>query len=270
LVDSVAAGAAVAAPAGVFRIRALKGAEMSKTVNDPKEIFPEIVGDYQSLYAGELISVILYGSAAGKDFLPGKSDLNFMIVLSEKGMEHLDRAFSVITKWRKRDVAIPLFLTEKYIDTSMDVFPIEYLNFRSHYIVAFGKDVLEGLRFDRRFIRLQCEREIKGKLLLLREAFIESLGKARSLKEVIRQSLPALVACFSALLYLKEMEVPTQKREVLRRTSEVFHLDAQVFEQLLGIKEERVKLGEAELIELFKKYLCEMDKLAIHVDSMGG
>ena len=49
----------------------------------------------------DLVSIILYGSATGPNFQPGKSDINFMIVLTEDGIEHLDQAFEVVSKWRK-------------------------------------------------------------------------------------------------------------------------------------------------------------------------
>ena len=98
---------------------------MAKTVQDPKEIFPAIIDDYKGLFGDDLVSIILYGSAAGRDYRPGKSDINFMIVLSEEGIERLDLAFKVVETWQKRKVAIPLFLTELYVESSLDVFPIE-------------------------------------------------------------------------------------------------------------------------------------------------
>ena len=104
---------------------------MAKSIKDPKEIFTEITEDYNMIFGDDLISIIEYGSATGKDYRPGKSDINFMLVLSEEGIERLDRAFDIIKKWQKRNVAIPLFLTESYVGTSLDVFPIEYLNFQA-------------------------------------------------------------------------------------------------------------------------------------------
>ena len=123
-----------------------------------------------------------------------------MIVLSEEGIERLDKAFKVVQTWQKRKVAIPLFLTELYVESSLDVFPIEYLNFQRNHLLVYGKDILEELSFDRELVRLQCEREIKGKLLLLREAYMETSGKGKALRDVIGQSIQAFLAIFDALL----------------------------------------------------------------------
>ena len=243
---------------------------MGRNQKDPKAILPDITNAYKALFRDDLVSIILYGSATGQDFRPGKSDINFMIVLTEDGIEHLDRAFDVVNKWRKRGVAVPLFLTEEYVKTSLDVFPIEYLNFQNNYIRVFGKDILKDLEFSPKFLRLQCEREIKGKLLLLREAFIETSGKGKALKGLITQALPALMAIFEALLHLKRIDVPRERREIIRAMADAFDLEHGVFQGLLDIKEETSKLNDEESLRLFKGCLREMRKLSKLVNSLGG
>ena len=243
---------------------------MAKNVKDPKEIFPDITADYKDIYGDDLFSIILYGSATGRDYRPGKSDINFMIVLSEEGIERLDRAFEIVKKWRKRNVAIPLFLTENYVETSTDVFPIEYLNFKSNYVPVYGKDILKDLSFDTEFVRLQCEREIKGKLLLLREAYLETSGKGRALKDVISQSIRAFVAIFEALLHVKGLELPKGKLQIIRATVQAFDIDSSVFEKLLDVKDDKIKPGDDEMRGLFQKYLAEVRKLSKQVDALGG
>ena len=243
---------------------------MSKSPQNPTEIFPEIIDEYRNKFGDDLISIILYGSATGSDYRPGKSDINFMIVLSENGIESLEKAFKVVAKWQKRKVATPLFLTELYVETSLDVFPIEYLNFQRNHILVYGKDILKDLSFNAEFIRLQCEREIKGKLLLLREVFLETAGKGRALRDVIGQSIQTFLAIFDALLYLKEKEIPSEKREVIRATCETLDLDVSLFEKLLDIREQKIKPAESEIKPIFQDYLKEVRKLSKIVDTLGG
>ena len=243
---------------------------MARDIRDPKDIFPDITTDYKDVYGDDLVSIMLYGSATGKDYRPGKSDINFMIVLSEDGIERLYQAFEIVKKWRKRNVAIPLFLTENYVKTSMDVFPIEYLNFQRNYMLVYGRDILKDLSFDPEFVRLQCEREIKGKLLLLRETYLETSGKGRLLKEVISQSIRAFIAIFEALLYLKGLKFPKDKLEIIRATARAFDMDSGVFEKLLDIKQDKIKPGDDEMRGIFQAYLTEVRNLSKFVDALGG
>jgi len=243
---------------------------MARFPQDPKEIFSEIIDDYKGLFGDDLISIILYGSGAGQNYRPGRSDINFMIVLTEEGIERLHKAFKVVETWQKRKVAIPLFLTELYVESSMDVFPIEYLNFQRNHVLVYGKDILEGLSFDRELVRLQCEREVKGKLLLLREAYMETGGKGKALRDVIGQSIGAFIAIFDALLYVKEQEIPNERREVVNLTCNAFGLDAGLFQKLLDFKEEVIKPKDTQTKSLFQDYLKEVRKLSKIVDTLGG
>jgi len=241
---------------------------MPKGPKDPKEVFPEVISDSKEVFGEDLVSIILYGSAAEGHYRPGKSDINFLIVLSDTGIDQLDRAFPKMGKWRKRKIATPLFLTEDYIQSSVDVYPIEYLNFQHHYILVYGKDLLKDLVIDPRMLRLQCEREIKGKLLLLRRTFLETEGKPQALMQVIAYSLTAFMAIFEGLLALQGHEVLLDRRERIRKVCQVFGLDQTLFETLMDVREEKVKLKGAEIRELFKGYLRQVRELARKVDAM--
>jgi hypothetical protein len=161
-------------------------------------------------------------------------------------------------------------LTESYLETSVDVFPIEYLNFRHNYVLVHGKDILKDLVIEPDLLRLQCEREIKGKLLLLRQAFLESSGKGKHLKEVIGHSIRAFSAIFKALLYLEGEEVPRGKLEVLRKACKTFGLDMDLFENLLDASKGSSSAPDDETVALFRRYLAAVNKLANLVDTWGG
>ncbi len=237
---------------------------------DPKEIFAEITEEYKGLFDKEIVSIILYGSGAGPDYRPGRSDINFLIVLGEEGITSLDRAFKTVERWRKRRVAVPLFVTEEYVARSLDVFPVEYLGMQRRHILVHGKDVLADLVFEPRHIRLQCEREIKGKLLHLREGFLRTGGKESGLKELISVSLPAFWAIFEGLLFLKGEDVPGGRAELVRSACASMDLDAALFQELLGVRGETIRPGKERLMDLFRAYMEEIRKLARTVDAWGG
>ena len=52
---------------------------MAKIPVKPEEIFEEIISDYISIFGENLLSIILYGSAARGEYVKKKSDINLLI-----------------------------------------------------------------------------------------------------------------------------------------------------------------------------------------------
>lgn len=241
---------------------------MAKIPDAPEEIFEELTADYSAAFEGDLTSIILYGSGAKGEYVARRSDINFLIVLSQDGIDSLDRAIDLIPKWRKRNVAVPLFLTQAYIESALDTFPIEFLHMRKHHKLVFGEDVLEGLEISKKDLRLQIERELRGKLLYLREGFLRTGHDRETLREMLSSSVTAFASIFEALLYLKEDSTPDSKAQVFERTAQQFSLENSVFTQLLNIRSGEWQGSRIQLLDITKAYISQIKNLVEIVDKM--
>ena len=134
----------------------------------------DFVLDCRALFGDDLVSVFLYGSAAGEDFIPGVSDYNLGVVLRSVRPEHLRRAALKVPRWRRRRIGAPLFLDPAFIRQSLDVFPIEFTEMTEAHRVLYGPDPFAGLTVGLRNLRHQCEFEVRGKLLALRTAYLRA------------------------------------------------------------------------------------------------
>jgi hypothetical protein len=240
---------------------------MAKIIN-PRDIFPQITDTYKNIFGDSLISIILYGSASSSDYLPGKSDINFLIILSDDAIDNLESALNEVSRWRRRKVATPLFMTKAYITSSLDSYPIEFLNIKRNYLLVYGEDVLAEMTFDPHDLRLQCEREIKGKLLLLREGFLETDGKKKKIRELIGSSITAFISIFSGLLHLKGIAIPDAKREIVTLVAREFSIDHDPFIKCMDIKTAKKDYSTDETRLIFKAYLAEVRKLWEIVDKL--
>ncbi|MGQ9560337.1 MAG: hypothetical protein ACUVWA_07475 [Candidatus Oleimicrobiaceae bacterium] len=240
---------------------------MGKLPHTPDEIFEAFVADYRAAFGEELAAIILYGSGARGEYVPKRSDINFLIVLTEDGMRELAKALPLVGKWRKRNVSTPLFMTPEYITSSIDSFPMEFLALQRHHRVVYGQDPLAALDIDQQLLRLQCERELKGKLLHLREGYLATEGRARLLTALIRRSLATLVPLFEALLALRGVEVPAGKGEVIAKMAETFGLDGGLFAELWCVWGGGKRNAQA-LNRLAQQYIWEVRKLALMVDKL--
>jgi len=224
--------------------------------------------DTIELFGNDLVSIILFGSATTNEYVHKRSDINSLIVLNEEGIADVWRANKSVAKWRKMRIANPYFMTQTYINASTDSFPIEFLNMRFSYQVLFGENVLKDFKIRNSDLRLQCEHELKGKLLHLRQGVVLNGGKVSELERLIAQSLSTFTSIFRALLYLKNKQVPKKKKDVLMDACELFGLDAELFKKLYTVRKQKVKWNRRELIEKMKQYISEIEKLSIAVDQM--
>ena len=241
---------------------------MAKIPFLPHDIFIPLMQYKLQAFGIDLVSLMLYGSAAGGAYVKGKSDINVLVVLTPAGMNRLDQALPLVGNWRKRNVAVPLVMTRVFMESSLDSYPIEFLNMKNNSILIYGENLLETLIFKPKDLRLQIERELKSKILLLREGYLESEGQARPIRHLIGKSLTAFVAIFNALLYLKTGVAPHDKRATIGEMSKVFGLNADVFASCFSIKEGTDKLSSAEVIAVFKKYLSEAEQVCHRVDGL--
>ena len=241
---------------------------MAKAPKTPQEVFPEFVGDLRGIYGDRLQSVILYGSGARGDYVAGKSDINFLVVPAENAADDLEKVLPFVSKWKKRAVATPVIMTMAFIGSSLDVYPVEFLNMKRHYEVAFGEDVLAALVFDDKALRLQCERELKGKRMLLRTRFLETADKAQELRGLLAASITAFLSVFAALLALKGRQAPRGRREIVEAVAEAFGIEAAPFLHCIDLREGKKGLPLEELKGIFRSYTEQIEKLIRAVDGL--
>jgi predicted nucleotidyltransferase len=241
---------------------------MTKAPSNPEEIFQAVVKDYQTIFGSDLLAFILYGSGARGEYIPKKSDINFLILLSENGIDNLSKAFEVVSRWHKSRVNTPLFLTKNYLQASLDVFPIEFLNLKSYYKVICGEDVLQDLTVKKEFLRLQCEREIKGKLLQLRQQFLETRGSKRGIENLLALSAPTFYSIFRALLFLQDKAIPSGSKELLSLVAHETGLNSNLLLDILKIKEGSKKLTTVEAVSFMEAYIEQIKKLSAVIDEM--
>lgn len=237
---------------------------------DPKtrETIMKFSEEMKSLFGKGLLSLLLYGSAVGDNFDSERSDINFLIVLSRIDMDILRRYSGVSKKWQRKKVATPLILTEDYILSSADVFPIEFLELKENHIILYGKDVLKDLTVDLKNLKLQVEEQLKGKLLHLRGGFLDSGERKEYLERLLTSSLIAFVPIFRNVLRLMEKGSPVSRGTLFKDFCSEVGLDEGPFFRVWDIKGGRTKLSKEEVITLFGEYLSQIERLVEKVDNL--
>ena len=162
----------------------------------------EMVERLAAALGARLTSVVLYGSAARGDYQEGKSDLNLVVVADDLDPRLLEALAGPVAWWTKKGHHVPVLLTRALLADSLDVFPIEALDIRTHHVVLHGPDLFADLVVRVEPLRLQCEREFREKLIRLREGYMEAHGSPAALERLLTSSYTTFLALFRAGLHL--------------------------------------------------------------------
>lgn len=174
--------------------------------------------ELQAVYGDELVSVVLYGSAARGEHRAG-SDLNVLVLLRAAGPEALRRGSPAASRWAAGGNPPPLILSRDEWMRSADVFAIEYADMADAHRVLAGGNPFEGLVVRPEDLRHQCERELKGKHIQLRERYLLLAERPEELGQVFVRSLSTFLVLFRTVLRLAGEAVPRDPEQVVRRTA---------------------------------------------------
>ncbi len=214
----------------------------------------------------DIVSIYVIGSAVTKDFHPKISDINTLLVVKEIKIPFFDFISTLGKRYGKKMVRAPLVMTHNYICRSLEVFPLEFLEMKLINQLVYGDDVLKDIKIEKADVRLECERELKGKLENLCLYYIKAMGNKSTLTDLFVGSLSDYFPAFRGILFLHNQKIPKEKGDVLNALEEHLNIDVSVFKKLLELKARNIYPPVEALKEIFKNLYNTLDTLAKNVD----
>ncbi|MBI3694531.1 MAG: nucleotidyltransferase domain-containing protein, partial [Acidobacteria bacterium] len=197
-----------------------------------EDLLQEFVERVKKAYGDDLLSVVLYGSAASGDYHEKHSDLNVLCILRRVELAELERAAPLLQWWMKRGQPPPLLLSDEEIEDASDVFPIEFLDIQENYRLLYGADLVKQMRIDTRQHREQLEHELRSRLLRLRKRFLETQHDSKAVSQLMIDSLASFATLFRHALLVAGFPAPISKQEIFRAAAERFQVGPTPFAEL--------------------------------------
>ena len=234
---------------------------IDSTLNDEvAERFKPFQDEILRSYKENIHSITITGSSLTDDFDPGKSDVNSVFVLDEMDLKFLEILAPLGKKYGKKRIAAPLIMTPEYIKNSLDVFPLEFLDIKLLHKTIYGEDIFHDLKIDQSDLRLQCERELKVRLIGLRQGYLSSSGDGKILTDMFIDSFSGYIPLFRGIIVLLGKEPPLRNHDVLTALEEVSGINTRVFRTVLKQKKQKTKLMMEQLNAIFEDYYTTLDK----------
>ncbi|MGD2094025.1 MAG: hypothetical protein PVH77_03355 [Phycisphaerales bacterium] len=215
-----------------------------------------------------LQSLTIVGSSLTEDFRTGQSDINTVLVLGKIQQGPLKRIAKLAKPMSKKKISPPLLMTTPYIERSLDVFGIEFLEFQLAHQTILGDDPFGGLSISKKDVRLQCERELKAMLIRLRQGFIASGGNRKLVRDILISTTKGLLPLLRAMLWLKDVERTALAEDTLNKASSELSINIDSLKKTLNWRSQKTRLGEFEMEQIFQSIYSTAEQLALIVDKL--
>jgi predicted nucleotidyltransferase len=229
----------------------------------------DLVDRLRKSFGAQLVSVILYGSAATEDWHRDRSDINVLCVLNRLTPDELGRAEPILRWWREQRNPPPLLLTDEEVQASTDCFPMEFHDMRQHRRILHGLDVIDGLQVDSKFYRAQVEHELRAKQLRLRQHAAEVLSDPARLEKLMSDSISTFCVLGRHALILHGSPAYWKKQEVVKALRQVSGSNFDAFDEILSLRSSNRTLAREESLLLLDRYLGDIAALVRFVDGLG-
>lgn len=132
-------------------------------------LWPEWLKD---TFSDNLLSCFLHGDCLMQGFTPMNTPWLVSFILRKNDPAHLAELQPLVKKAKENGIAFGYFFTKESIAASQDTFPLEFLHISQKHELIAGEEPLAGYVPDKKALRLECERELRGLLVHLRRNFV--------------------------------------------------------------------------------------------------
>jgi hypothetical protein len=206
-------------------------------VKKPEDKLQELVSRIHYACGDDLVSVVLYGSAARDDYHEQYSDVNVMVVLRHM-KPSLYPALSGVLNWWSREEKLrpPTVMTIEELRESADVFAIEMLDIQAAHKTLYGDDVVSAIEVPMNLHRVEVEHDLRTTLLRLRHHLLLTADGDDELKAVLGRSVTSVITLFRHALIALGENPPHAKPKVLEHAAEVFGFNVQPLRAVLELR----------------------------------
>jgi predicted nucleotidyltransferase len=230
--------------------------------------FDELVSSLQSAQDGNLVSVIVYGSAVTAPGNPKRSDYQLLIVTERLAARDLRGMRPVVRWWTEMGYEMPVLITAEEFGDSLDVFPIEFRFMKRAYRTLYGQDMLAGREASKEHLRWQTEHELRGKLLRLRSLALPAGESSDQLASLMTESVVTFVRLMRPVLEIVGEVPPLGRQATAQRVGEILNVDTSPVVRVLRLRDETAGLMEIEIQDLFASYLDCLTRVIEAVDNL--
>jgi predicted nucleotidyltransferase len=239
-------------------------------MRDPRRLAESFVAEVKGAVADRLRAVLLFGSAARGEWIDGVSDVNVLVLVDSLDTALLASTAPAAAHALEQGV-MPLLMEQDEWRRAEDVFAIELADMRQHGVALLGENPAASAQVEPTVLRLQAERELRGKLLHLHGGMLVAAAEPERLGTLFMRALPSFTTYMRAVLRLVGRPVAEDSGVVIEDACAVVGADAEPFRTVLAARRSggglRVELKNGGLADRFN---ASATRFATFIDAFEG
>lgn len=238
--------------------------------DDVQQLLHVYVKDAVNTYGTRMDGVLLYGSAVRGEFLPGRSNVNLLLLLTSYDVALLRQYTAIHQRWSKEQIVVPLFLTRSDLQSAAAIFPLEYLDILECHRVLWGQDPFVGFKVDTRFLKGEVLQSLRGNLLRVRQRFVEGGGSEEAVTILLPLSITSLLPVLRGVQRLAGRSVTSHGEPLLKDMEIYAGTDLSGLRDAWLLKRGQISPGQKEVPRLMDRYLDSLARLVATVEARLG
>jgi hypothetical protein len=187
-----------------------------------------------------LVALLIYGGLARRRYRPGRSDINLAILLNDAGAASLGRLAPILkAAWREIRLE-PFILIPGEIPRAALSFPTKFLDMRSHHLLLYGQDLLNGVHVSKQNVCRRVEQDLRNLALRLRRRFVSAAGDRADMLGALSDIVVPLRINLLSMLELAGDPTPSDDRSALvfAAAARRFNLDGEALATLSDLRKD--------------------------------
>jgi len=235
-----------------------------------KAAITEFTVKLKEVFTGDLLAIVLYGSAAAGSYSDGVSDINVLVILQKGSAAQLSLLGKTSKTLLRKYRISPFVMTREEFTTAADVFPLEYCDILEANEVIYGIKEIIKITVSKENLRLQLEEKLRGAVGDIRGMLIHSGGNERPLEKFILGWSSFGGVLFRGLLRLKGKSVTGLDAEAaIALVEKEYGVSLEAFSALNRLRQSK-RIGSQKPTAFAETLLEALGVLVQKVDAMEG
>lgn len=214
----------------------------------------EFVKELKECMNSRLISVYVFGAKANSGDSDMHKHVDTLLIIEDFKNEDWPLLYNILNRWKKLGNPCPIIMTNDEFLSNSNTFAMEYRDLQWNNQLIYGEDLIKSITVDYYDLKIQCEKELKRIIQVIREFYMEYGTSPKETELFADATIRSLIVIFRTILRVNDIVPSVYKHDVLDQLSKFMVYDKIFFKKMIENREKTYQYSINEIND-FCNYL---------------